>query len=113
MRKHCGNCANYKKETSQFSEECGKCVSARLENGEMTDPSHWRALPQTNADRIRAMSDEELARWMCGGSVSTESACNYCDKNNGEFCNGEKCRGKTDTEIIMEWLKQPAEVDNG
>lgn len=63
----------------------------------------------TNADRIRAMSDEELARWMCGGSVSTESACNYCDKNNGEFCNGEKCRGKTDTEIIMEWLKQPAE----
>lgn len=68
--------------------------------------------PKTNADRIRAMSDEELARWMCGGSVSTESACKYCDKNNGEFCNGEKCRGKTDTEIIMEWLKQPAEVEH-
>lgn len=67
----------------------------------------------TNADRIRAMSDEELARWMCGGSVSSGAACTYCDKNNGEFCNGEKCRSKTDTEIIEEWLKQPAEVDNG
>lgn len=35
MKKHCGNCANHKKETNQFSEECGKCVEAILENGEM------------------------------------------------------------------------------
>ena len=89
MRKHCGNCANYKKETSQFSEECGKCVSARLENGEMTDPSHWRALPQTNADCIRAMSDEELAEWM--------AECNAYKEN-------------ADASQWLPWLKQPAEI---
>ena len=77
MRKHCGNCANYKKETNQFSEECGKCISARLENGETTDPSHWRALPQTNADRIRAMSDEELADWLASQMGLSVEDCHF------------------------------------
>jgi uncharacterized cysteine cluster protein YcgN (CxxCxxCC family) len=88
MRKHCGNCANHKKETNQFSEECGKCVSTRLENGETTDPSHWREKPKTNADRIRAMSDEELAVWM--------AECNAY---------GERA----DASQWLPWLKQPAE----
>ena len=82
MKKHCGNCANYKKETNQFSEECGKCVSAKFKNGEMTEPSHWRALPQTNADRFRAMSDDEQ----------------------------QKCvRRFWEAEDFADWLKQPAE----
>lgn len=100
MRKHCGNCANYRKETNQFSEECAKCVSARLENGEMTDPSHWREKPQTNADRIRAMSDEELAEFICG--IFDD------DEYFGKFINGLiiPCY---DQYKIAEWLKQPAE----
>ena len=60
----------------------------------------------TNADRIRAMSDEELAEWIRNG-ISTDP-CDYCEYNNG-YCDGSPCRGKTEAEIITEWLKQPAE----
>lgn len=113
MRKHCGNCANYKNETNQFSEECGKCVSARLENGEMTDPSHWREKPQTNADRIRAMSDEELAQELLQFNTLAESV---------PFCrNLAECDELLDTEdgipeekckhCLLNWLRQPAEVE--
>ena len=45
--------------------------------------------PSTNADRIRAMSDEELAKWLEyeGGGVCAE-VCGW-----------------------MNWLQQPAEAD--
>lgn len=98
MRKHCGNCANYRKETNQFSEECGKCVSARLENGEITDPSHWRALPQTNADRIRAMSDEELAWELMTWRIETLARHD-----------GAESDYPCSQSAILEWLKQPVE----
>ena len=65
--------------------------------------------PQTNADRIRAMSDEELARhlhcigWDCHLCAEHERLDNEpllrdqkCDENCFEHC--------------LEWLKQPAEV---
>ena len=100
MRKHCGNCANYRKETNQFSEECRKCVSARLENGETTDPSHWRALPQTNADRLRAMSDEELEPMIFAFKLGYAPWCDHHCENEGDYgC--DNC--------ILKWLKQPAE----
>lgn len=45
--------------------------------------------PQTNADRIRAMTDEELAFYIVNHPMwSDESAC-------------------------VAWLKSPVEVDNG
>ena len=44
--------------------------------------------PQTNADRIRAMSDEELAEWM--------AECNAYKEN-------------ADASQWLPWLKQPAE----
>ena len=51
--------------------------------------------PMTNADRIRAMSDEELATFM---------NCNGCPPKN-EGCNdGQKC-----SLCWLEWLQQPAE----
>lgn len=48
--------------------------------------------PKTNADRIRAMTDEELADWN-----------NFCPHIDGE-CTMEGC-----TKCILEWLKQPVE----
>ena len=107
MRKHCGNCANHRNETNAFSEECGKCVQAVLENGEKTAPSHWREKPQTNADRIRAMSDEELAK-----SLSKTVVDAIC------YSHGtEKTVDKLPKEIwddlvkeYLEWLKQPADM---
>ena len=51
----------------------------------------------TNADRIRAMSDEEIAQWLC---------LNYgCTK-----CLGEKLCTINDGKAngMLKWLKQPA-----
>ena len=63
-----------------------------------------QAKPQTNADRIRAMSDEELAdNWMRDFVVCHRCAYRYeceCD----EYVTYEKCK-----EGIVEWLQQPAE----
>lgn len=64
--------------------------------------------PQTNADRIRAMSDEELAVFvraviMAEDCPVTECDCDKCFFKEPCF-NGSKWRGKE-----TEWLKQPAE----
>lgn len=47
--------------------------------------------PMTNADRIRTMSDEELAKLLC-----SLRSCNNC-RWGGWVCG------------LREWLKQPAE----
>lgn len=60
---------------------------------------------KTNADRIRAMSDEELA-------VFLEEASWICD--NQIFC--RECplyTGTKECKSVEEWIKQPVEVDNG
>lgn len=52
--------------------------------------------PQTNADRIRAMSDEELAKWI----DTMYCKCLWCD--NKKDCNDIEC-----TDCIVDWLRQP------
>ena len=56
-------------------------------------------VPMTNADRIRAMSDEELAAWI----DDMYCKCVWCDIKKAN-CNDIKC-----TDCIIEWLQQPAE----
>ena len=57
--------------------------------------------PTTNADRIRAMSDEELAEFIDRCEMSDiDYAKTFCDLCNGQYeC--DQCR--------LDWLKQPAE----
>ena len=57
--------------------------------------------PQTNADRIRAMSDEELAEFIDRCEMNDiDYAKTFCDLCNGQYeC--DQCR--------LDWLKQPAE----
>ena len=43
--------------------------------------------PKTNADRIRSMSDEELAEWILKHDTITY------------------CHGRLNTEQLLEWLK--------
>lgn len=62
----------------------------------------------SRADRIRAMSDEELAEKILDGISS--DPCDYCGHQIG-YCDGSPCRGKAEAEIIAEWLRQPAEED--
>lgn len=55
-------------------------------------------IPMTNADRIRAMTDEELAIEMFVGMECGACPCA------GKCGNGSHCK-----DTILEWLKQPAE----
>lgn len=63
----------------------------------------------TNADRIRAMSDEEMAEWVRDRSVDSlcEIVCggvctafDTLDKTSDQFCK----------EIVLKWLQQPADL---
>ena len=65
---------------------------------------------KTNADKIRAMSDEEIAEFVCRNGINT-----LCDIICGGECNAiasfkksgdEACKG-----IVMKWLQQPAEEE--
>ncbi len=58
------------------------------------------AKPQTNADRIRAMSDEELAWELMTWRIETEAKHQGVESN---YPNTQKA--------ILEWLKQPVEGD--
>ena len=65
----------------------------------------------SNADRIRAMSDEELAKHL----VDIGWDCHFCAEHlrldNEPLLRGEKCDEKC-AEHCLEWLKQPSEVDH-
>lgn len=58
-------------------------------------------VPMTNADRIRAMSDEELAVLLIGGCRG--SKCNEQEQNEYGSVNCYQCR--------LKWLRQPAEEE--
>lgn len=76
--------------------DCGKtvCVCCHPDYMEMGDcKGKPKSTPQTNADRIRAMSDEELAEIL---------ACPY--QNDGLCFKAENCE-----KCIIDWLRQPEE----
>ena len=58
--------------------------------------------PKTNADRIRSMTDEELALWICG--------VYDIEEENGKFINGIIIPGYAPHDI-EEWLQQPCGGD--
>ena len=62
-------------------------------------------LQMTNADRIRGMTDDELAEWIRNG-IFRSDVCDYCDYNNG-YCDGSPCRRKAEADIIVKWLQKP------
>lgn len=90
MIEQCKSCKN--KETINGIIGC-VYMDADCRKGEMFSPI-------TNADRIRAMSDEELEK-----AVGHRSLCYYIqDETN--FCNEREVCG----DCIREWLKQPADM---
>ena len=62
----------------------------------------------TNADRIRSMSDEELA-----SKISNQCISSLCDIVCGGDCKSFATLNKTShkrcVEIVLEWLHQPTE----
>lgn len=71
-----------------FCEDSSRCTSCEHKDG---SGGEYRYVQQTNADRIRAMSDEELAEFL-----SQELPCEICAW----------------PDLVLKWLQQPAEEDD-
>ena len=82
-----------------FCDDCEKLFNAIDRLGEYEDKAEQK--PKTNADRIRAMSDAELAIWLCDTCVCSE-CCTAC------IAKPPKCPGESEG-AWYEWLQQPAE----
>ena len=66
--------------------------------------------PQTNADRIRAMSDEELANTMYSNPIFI--VCDaVCKGNCAAIDTLNDTKEDACKRTILEWLRQPAEED--
>ena len=106
-----GMCGRYEKEIAEMflkafddSEEKISCNCKHNRNSRDNEPCCRCDSRQTNADRIRNMSDEELAE-LITGSLNFDCA-NYCDS----FTQGcaFNCN-KKDREIALKWLQSEAE----
>ena len=94
MNGDCNICINGK--LPSYSASCVECGLLR---------KNYK--PMTNADRIRSMTDEELAdfldRWEIGDVDYSKTFCDLCD---GQYDCHDDC--------LMDWLKSPVEEgDNG
>ena len=59
-------------------------------------------VPETNADRIRRMSDEELAKF-----IATPCQCDVRPKRDGfRECGNDLC-----LQYLLKWLQSPTEED--
>ena len=72
------------------------------------DCPHFRE--KTNADRIRAMSDEELATHLHDIGWDCHLCAEHGRLDNEPLLRGKKCDEKC-VEHCLEWLQQPAEDD--
>ena len=96
-----------------FNIKCGSCIGKTL-CGEPEDTAlgcvnRVAGNPMTNADRIRAMSDEELVVFLDGFSGRClDCAEDAKNKNCPIYKEGHYCSPKD----IMAWLQQPAEEDD-
>jgi hypothetical protein len=103
MRKNCESC-KYDRLKAEICDECYNTSDA---------PTKWQPSahyePDTNADRIRAMSDEELAKFLeCFG------LCHHCAEHHRlsdlRIYANEKCDEMCE-QHCLEWLKQPVEKE--
>ncbi len=89
-----------------FCVDCGKsvCVHCKpdyMELDDCTGPQKPKVM--TNADRIRAMSDEELAEWLACPICKHASCKKTCPVI---LLDADPCEMQ-----ILGWLQQPAEDD--
>ena len=82
-----------------MSEDCPHCVFEKTESNcrGCFEGSHYKPKPITNAMKIRAMSDEELAEFMWAG----------CDNITQEAC--KRHAGCVD--CWLDWLREAKDED--
>ena len=86
-----------------FNIKCGSCIGKTLcgepEDTALVCVDRVIGKPMTNADRIRAMSDEELAEFI--KHIKVRAA----------FCKAVKDNDAFEALCSAEWLQKPAEED--
>jgi hypothetical protein len=103
MEKGCNNCR-----FELYNPDEIPCKDCGMDNRE-----YWMPKPQTNADRIRAMSDECLTEklydaWRREADKGNDIAINWCRPG---LCASEECDPDKHKACILRWLQQPAEED--
>ena len=92
--KFCTNCWNFDR-----CNAIGRVVDFSVDDGVCRDFDECK--PQTNADRIRAMSDYELAKML----KDYKDCSKNCIISNGKHCY-QICEEES---VLLKWLQQPAE----
>ena len=82
-------------------ERCTENGNCAWQNHDETICREKPAFPATNADRIRAMTDEELAEFMCHNVSNGTVNCAFCAA--AEFC-------RMGHNGWLDWLKQEVET---
>ena len=92
MKKDCDTCRHIGVDYDNMP--CSLCV----------DFDEWES--KTNADHIRSMTDEELAKWL----DEDIGCCCYCSEDerleNEPLLRGEKCDEQCEKHLL-DWLKRP------
>lgn len=83
-----------------------KCVFVTGEREDFDTSECKDFRPMTNADHIRNMTDEELARWLAN-TIYPECPCCPAD------CDGWDGECPDNPEKLLGWLKSPAEEGEG
>ena len=107
MWRICETCAHsaWRDGKTAVTEVCLVCTF-----GTDGQPTNWKEKSMTNADRIRAMSDEELANFL--HNVVCKFMSKYCKEYERiKAAKGHaNCNGECD-KAYLKWLKQPAEEE--
>lgn len=100
-------------------QDCGKCLheevcaAAKACDGHVPGCQHFMdktvisqtlGKPKTRADQLRAMTDEQLARFLLEADEGNLTV-NVCDE---KYCAPERCPNDC-TNAIIKWLQQPVE----
>lgn len=100
-------CKSYYLRGSKPCYECSACA-----HGDDDYYEYYRTI-YTNADRIRSMSDEELAEYIFSlgnGPENCDEHCAYQDECNAEGFNYSTCI-KACIKRLTDWLKQPVKEE--
>jgi hypothetical protein len=99
MNEHDG-CSGCKYESESVnSENCVGCKQNAVD----------KYTPLTNADRIRGMSDEELAEYIFDLGNGSEYCYGHCAYQ--DDCNTEGLDHNTCIKGVIDWLKQPVKEE--
>ena len=93
MSRSCKECAHHNPDF--IDEVCLHCSWPEFAG----EPSNFKPKPITNADRIRAMTDEELAKWM-----AYKVECQYCSVRSA-WCTESEASCRTNW---LDWLEKEA-----